>query len=96
MRLAPPKFPEVLEGKVISWLTAIFWPSKSSDMSCLDYWFWGVTMVEITRAPPRTLTALKRTVEAFAESLDREEEVQSALHNRKRAQAYWAVGDASF
>ena len=63
-------------------------------MSCLYYWFWGVTMVEITRALPRTLTAIKRTVEAFAESLDREEEVQWARH--KRAEAYWAVAVASF
>ena len=94
--MATPRFQKVFEGKVISWLTTISWPSKSSDMSCLDYWFWRVTLVKITRAPPRTLTALKRTVEAFAESLDREEEVQSARHNRKRAQAYLAVCDTSF
>ena len=30
-------------------------------------------MAEIRRAPPRTLTDFKQTVEAFAESLDREE-----------------------
>ena len=55
-----------------------------------------ITSMPSMLARPSTLTALKRTNEALAESLDKEEGVQSARHNRKCAQAYLAVGDASF
>ena len=78
---------QAFQGRVISRLTAIPWPSKSSDLSCLDYWFWGVAMQEIRRSKPSTLTELKRVVESFAERMDQEEVVKSARHLRKRAKA---------
>ena len=66
---APPHMParawlqQAFQVRVISRLTAIPWPSKSPDLSCLDYWFWGVAMQEIRRSKPSTLTELKRVVE---------------------------------
>ena len=100
--MAPPYWrqradaPFTFQGRVISRLTAIPWPSKSPDLSCLDYWFWGVAMQEIRRSKPSTLTELKRVVESFAESLDQEEVVKSARHLRQRAKACKHVGGATF
>ena len=51
------------------------------DMSCLYFWFGGVTMEEVRKSMPSTLNELKAVVEAFAESVDQEEV------KRKRARA---------
>ena len=42
-------------------------------MRCLDFWFWLVVMEEVRKSRPSTFTKLKAVVEAFAESVDREE-----------------------
>ena len=39
-------------------LTTIVWPAKSPDMSCLDFWFWGVAMEEVRKSKPSTLNAM--------------------------------------
>ena len=54
-------------------LTTIPWPAKSPDLSCMDFWFWGVAMEEVRKSRPATLNELKAVVEAFAESVDQEE-----------------------
>ena len=87
---------QAFQGRVISRLTPIPWPSKSPDLSCLDYWFWGVAMQEVRKSKPSTLAELKTTVESFAESLDQEEVVKSARHLRQRARACRHVGGATF
>ena len=87
---------EAFQGRVISRLTPIPWPSKSPDLSCLDYWFWGVAMQEVRKSKPSTLAELKTTVESFAESLNQEEVVKSARHLRQRARACRHVGGATF
>ena len=62
------------EERVISCLTPISWPTKSPDLSCLDYWLWGVlfwvvVMAELRRSLPTTLAELKTIVEDFSKSL---------------------------
>lgn len=99
---APPYMParawlqEMFEERVISRLTPLAWPSKSPDLSCLDYWFWGVAMAEVRRNPPNTLVELKNIVEGFAESLEEEEVTKAARGIMKRARACRAVGGAAF
>ena len=99
---APPHMParawlqDKFQGRVISRLTPNPWPARSPDLSCLDYWFWGVAMEEIRRSKPPTLTELKKTVESFADSLEKKEVLKAARHVRKRAQACKAVSGASF
>ena len=75
------------DGRVISRMMDQPWPAKSPDLSPLDYWFWGVAMSELRRVPPSTLSELKMTVEAFAESLDSDEVKRCAKHIRERARA---------
>ena len=77
-------------------LTTIVWPAKSPDMSCLDFWFWGVAMEEVRKSKQSTLNELKAVVEAFAESVDQEEVKRSARSTWKRARACKAVAGASF
>ena len=99
---APPHMParawlqEVFQDRVISRLTTIPWPARSPDLSCLDFWFWGVAMEEVRRSRPTTLNDLKAVVEAFAESVDMEEVELSVRSTRKRALACRAVEGASF
>ena len=57
--LCPGWLQEAFQGRVISRLTTIAWPAKSPDMSCLDFWFWGVAMEEVRKSRPSTLTELK-------------------------------------
>ena len=99
---APPHMParawlqEKFEGRVISRLTPIPWPAKSPDLSCLDFWFWGVAMAELQRNPPKTIDELKETVESFVESLDEDEVLKVTKHIRKRVLACQAVGGSNF
>jgi hypothetical protein len=53
-------------------------------------------MEEIRRSKPPTFTELKKTVESFADSLEKVEVMKAARHVRKRAQACRVVGGASF
>ena len=87
---------EAFQGRVISRLTTIAWPAKSPDMSCLDFWFWGVAMEEVRKSRPSILNELKAVVEAFAESVDQEEVKRSARSIWKCARACKAVAGASF
>ena len=61
------------EERVISCLNPITWIGKSPDMSCLDYWFWGVALAEVRKSLSTTLAELKAIVEDFSKSLDEEE-----------------------
>ena len=81
---------------VVRRLTTIPWPAKSPDLSCLDFWFWGVAMEEVRKSRPATLNELKAVVEAFAESVDQEEVERAAKSTWKRARACRAVDGASF
>ena len=77
--------------------TTIAWPAKSSDMSCLYFWFWMVVMEGVRKSRPSTLTIkLKAVVEAFAKSVDPEEEKRSARSTWNRARACKAVSGTSF
>ena len=68
--------------------TTIAWPAKSSDMSCLYFWFWMVVMEGVRKSRPSTLTIkLKAVVEAFAESVDPEEVKRSARSTWNRTRA---------
>ena len=77
-------------------LTTIVWPAKSPDMSCLDFWFWGVAMEEVRKSKQSTLNELKAVVEAFFQSIDQGEVKRSARSTWKHAWACRAVTDASF
>ena len=67
--------------------TIAAWQAKSFDMSCLEFWFWGVEMEKVRKSRPSTLTELKAVVEVFAGSVDPEEVKRSArsVWNRTRA-----------
>ena len=76
--------------------TTIAWPAKSSDMSCLYFWFWMVVMEEVRRSRPSGLTKLKAVVEAFSESVNPQKVKRSARSTWIRARACRAVAGASF
>ena len=81
----PPKLAPVTALQALAQfkvlLTTIAWPAKSPDMSCLDFWFWGVAMEEVRKSRPSTLTELKAVVKAFAESVEPEEVSQEHLES---------------
>ena len=55
------------------------WPAKLPDISCLEFWFWGVAALEeVRKIRLSTLSELKAVVEAFAEIVDLEEMKSSA------------------
>ena len=62
------------------------WPTKSSDLSPLDSWFWSVAMRELTRVPPISIKELKSIVEGFAKSFDPEKVWKAVENVRKRGQ----------
>ena len=82
-------------SKVVSRLTARPQP-KSPDLYPLDFWFWGVGMAELRRALPTTLEDLNITVEAFADSMDKEEITKAVRHLRTRAQVCKQLNGAAF
>ena len=53
-------------------------------------------MAELRRVPPTTLEELKTTVNAFSESVDRDEVFRSVSHLRERAQVCRNLGGAAF
>ena len=53
-------------------------------------------MAELRRAPPTTLEDLKITVEAFADSMDKEEITKAVRHLRTRAQVCKQLNGAAF
>ena len=74
------------DGRVISRLTERSWPSRSPDLSPLDYWFWAVALAELRRNPPATLQELQVTVERFAGNLDRNDVKRAVRNLRQRAE----------
>ena len=94
--------------KVRDWLTATFgdqvisgkmeiaWPASSPDLTCPDYWLWGVCLQEIRRVKPATLEELKEIVDDFCESLDPEEIRRAVANVRKRAAACIECGGGHF
>ena len=72
-------------------LTTIALPAKSFDMSCLNFWFWGVR-----KSRPSTLTVLKAVVDAFVESIHPGEVKRPARSTRDCARVCRGVAGASF
>ena len=74
-------------SRIISRFTDHPWPSRSPDLSPLDFWFWSVCLEELRRCPPRSLEELQDTVTIFADTLSREEVTKSARNILIRARA---------
>jgi hypothetical protein len=53
-------------------------------------------LAELRRAPPNTLEDLKITVEAFADSMDKEEITKAVRHLRTSAQVCKQLNGAAF
>ena len=64
--------------RIISHNSALAWPSRSPDLSPLDFWFWSVCLRELRRVPPTSLEGLQETVNNFVQRLDKEEIIKSA------------------
>ena len=62
------------------------WPAKSPDLSCLDFWFWGAAMQEVSKSRPSTINELKLVVNRFAVDLSEDAVIRATQHIR-RAQA---------
>ena len=50
-------------NRVTSRFTERAWPSRSPDLSPLDYCFWSVYLAELRSYPPTSLEQLQETVE---------------------------------
>ena len=72
------------------------WSASSPDLTCPDYWLWGVCLQEIRRVKPATLEELKEIVDDFCESLDPEEIRRAVANVRKRAAACNECGGGHF
>jgi transposase len=59
--------------RIFSRLTETPWPTKSPDLSPLDYCFWSVCLAELRRSPPSSLEDLKEIVGNFSDSLEKKE-----------------------
>ena len=74
-------------NRVISRLTERSWPSRSPDLSPLDFWFWAVCLAELGRNPPSSLEQLKETVEDYVGNLDKGSVIKAVRDITPRAQA---------
>ena len=82
--------------RVISHKTDRPWPTRSPDLSPLDFWFWGVCLVELRRHPPSSMAELRATINSLARRMSRDE-VKKAVNNvSKRAEACIAANGNNF
>ena len=64
------------------------WPAKSPDLFCLDFWFWGAAMQEVSKSRPSTINELKLVVNWFAAELSEDAVIRPATqHIERRARA---------
>ena len=83
-------------SRVISNKTDRPWPTRSPDLSPLDFWFWGVCLVELRRHPPASLEELRATINELARRMS-PAEVRKAVNNvSKRAEACIAANGDNF
>ena len=68
----------------------------SPDLSPLDFWFWGVCLVELRRHPPSSMAELRATINSLARRMNAEEVKKSVNNVSKRAEAYIAVNGDNF
>ena len=61
------------------------WPARSPDLSPMNYWFWGIALVEFGKHRPSCLDNLKEIVESLAESLTKEEISSAVCHTKRRS-----------
>ena len=60
---------EIFGSRLISRFCDREWPSRSPDLNCLDYSFWGMAMAEVWKYKPQTIPELCEVVENFSASL---------------------------
>uniref|UniRef100_A0A1B6E1X5 Uncharacterized protein n=1 Tax=Clastoptera arizonana TaxID=38151 RepID=A0A1B6E1X5_9HEMI len=59
-------------GKLISCFSDIPWPPRSPDLSCCDFFLWGILKSRVYSHKPRTLTDLKDTINQEVATLNRD------------------------
>ena len=73
--------------RIISRYTNIPWPSRSPDLSPLDYWLWSVCLAELRRNPPSDMEELKEIVQEYINSLEPGEIIKACRDITPKAMA---------
>ena len=82
--------------RVISNKTERPWPTRSPDLSPLNFWYWNACEVELRRHPPSSMAELRATVNSHAKRMS-SAEIRKAVNNvSKRAEACIAAGGDNF
>ena len=82
--------------RVISNKTDRPWPTRSPDLSPLDFWFWGVCLVELRKHPPSSMAELRATINSLARRMS-PAEIRKAVNNvAKRAETCIAANGDNF
>ena len=63
------------------------WPSRSPDLSPLDYLLWSVCLRKLRKEPPNSMDELQDTVDEFVHNLNRRMVIKSARDIQVRAKA---------
>ena len=80
---------------VISNLTDRVWPPKSPDLSPMDYWFWGISLLLLLN--PSASLMLIETVNEFAALPLTLEEIRKVVNDiLSRASACFAADEGAF
>ena len=71
-------------------------PTRSPDLSPLDFWYWNACEVELRSHPPSSMAELRATINSLAERMS-SAEIRKAVNNvSKRAKACIAVSGDNF
>ena len=85
-----------IQASVISNKTEQPWPTRSPDLSPLNFWYWNACEVELRRHPPSSMAELRATINSLAERMS-PAEIRKAVNNvSKRAEACIAVSGDNF
>ena len=85
-----------IQASVISNKTEQPWPTRSPDLSPLNFWYWNACEVELRRHPPSSMAELRATVNSHAKRMS-SAEIRKAVNNvSKRAEACIAAGGDNF
>ena len=71
-------------------------PTRSHDLSPLDFWYWNVCEVELRRHPPSSMAELRATINSLAKRMSLAE-IRKAVNNMsKRTEDCIAVRGDNF
>ena len=78
---------QLLQKAKIKFCPKDVWPSSSSDMNSLDYYFWGQIVGKACLNPHNSIITLKKRIKRAIHTLDKAEIIHAVSRFRSRVQA---------